>query len=419
MGVPQPFTHMKRIAVSAGLVALGVAASQASSMYGLNSMQTSKPWSIGASLRGFYDSNVNLAPDNEQDSFGFEISPTVGINLPFEQTLLTANYTYEYRYYDDNGNGDSACQSTHLFDASLIHSFTERISLELHDSFVFSEEPGLLDPAASFPGRSEAIRNFASVQSSWGVTPEISVVTGYRNSYYDYQNSMLSAFLDRMEHAANVDLRWQLARTTVGVFGYEFGAVGYLENDDLGFGITSEDRNKYSHKIYVGADHTFNPSLQGNARAGVEIDDYYNDPTDSGNTVSPWGQASLTYTYSADGSVKLGVSHAHNQTDEFSFSNDGKITRDQESTTVYVDLTHRITPKLVGGVTGRAQWSTFNGGEFDDKTDSIYGVAVNLTYNFNEHFSADLGYNYDKLNSDIMGREYDRSRVYLGVSAAY
>ena len=54
----------------------------------------------------------------------------------------------------------------------------------------------------------------------------------------------------------------------------------------------------------------------------------------------------------------------------------------------------------------------------DDKTDLIYGLGLNLEYFFNSYISAEIGYNWDKMDSDIIGN-WDRNRVYIGVTARY
>ena len=68
---------------------------------------------------------------------------------------------------------------------------------------------------------------------------------------------------------------------------------------------------------------------------------------------------------------------------------------------------------------GQIQHSTFNGGELNNETDIFYLVGLNFEYRFNPHFSANAGYNYDKLDSDLGGRSFDRNRVYIGVTASY
>jgi len=44
---------------------------------------------------------------------------------------------------------------------------------------------------------------------------------------------------------------------------------------------------------------------------------------------------------------------------------------------------------------------------------------VNLEYQFDQHLAAHVGYNYDRLVSDVAGRDFTRNRVYLGVTASY
>ena len=81
-------------------------------------------------------------------------------------------------------------------------------------------------------------------------------------------------------------------------------------------------------------------------------------------------------------------------------------------------LRHRITPKLYGGIIAQFQNSTYYGGTIDNDTDKFYLVGLNLQYRFTPNFSADVGYNYDKLDSQI-GNSYDRNRVYIGVTGSY
>ena len=49
---------MKKIVSAAGMAALGVVGLHAAAGDGLTRMETSKPWSLKANLRGFYDDNV-------------------------------------------------------------------------------------------------------------------------------------------------------------------------------------------------------------------------------------------------------------------------------------------------------------------------------------------------------------------------
>ena len=60
---------MKKIVSAAGMAALGVVGLHAAAGDGLTRTETSKPWSLKANLRGFYDDNVFTTPDNGFRSF--------------------------------------------------------------------------------------------------------------------------------------------------------------------------------------------------------------------------------------------------------------------------------------------------------------------------------------------------------------
>ncbi|MBI3849231.1 MAG: outer membrane beta-barrel protein [Verrucomicrobia bacterium] len=429
---------MKKIIASAGLVAFGAAGLQAAYAPGLSTQETSKPWSISATLRGFYDDNYNTAPagTNKLDSFGFEVMPKLGLNLPLDQTYIGLRYIYDLKYYIDREK--NKYDQTHQFDAILSHTFTERYSLDLTDSFALAQEPELLEPSGGTLVRTEGnnIRNRAAVNFNAQLTTLLGLALGYSNTFVDYDQTdddknvippSRSYLLDRMEHLANIDLRWQMLRQTVGVLGYQFGIVDFMSNETIASPIPppatvpADSRNNRSHYVYIGADQTFRPDLTGSVRVGGQYVDYFNDST-RGNIISPYANASLTYNYTTGSSVQLGVRHGRNATDI--------AVLDQESTGVYLQLNHRITPNLTGNLMGQFQHSVANGSRLNDGTatggipadgevDNFYLVGLNLAYRFNQYLSAEVGYNYDRLISDLSGRSFSRNRAYVGVTASY
>jgi hypothetical protein len=116
--------------------------------------------------------------------------------------------------------------------------------------------------------------------------------------------------------------------------------------------------------------------------------------------------------------VQIGFVHSFYATDVIAPFG-GRITGSQESSTVYGMISHQITPKLVAIANVRYQDSTFDGGLYGDQSDQFFSAGINLTYQINRFLSCEAGYNFDRLNSDIPGRSYDRNRVYIGVTATY
>src|SRR5258706_542996 len=159
---------MKKLIVSAGLVALGTSGLHAAYAPGLTEQQSSKPWTVSASLRGFYDDNITTASAAaaRQESFGFELAPKAELNLPLTQTLLQASYAYSLKYYADRQ--PHKADHTHEFNASMKHTFSERYKMNLTESFVSSQEPEILGVNLGAPQRSnaDAIHNYATLDFS-------------------------------------------------------------------------------------------------------------------------------------------------------------------------------------------------------------------------------------------------------------
>lgn len=424
-------TIMKRIYASLGVAAIGVASIQG--VHGQSS-DPAKSWSASASLRGFYDDNVNTAPsDSDQtETFGFEVSPSLSFALPLEQTTIAASYTYSYKWYDEEiNNKDGHDDNTHTFAASLRHNFSERLVMSVRDSFVVGQEPDVIRVGntadATYQRISgDNIRNYGAITFNAQITRPFGIEVGYANSLYDYDDDSdggYSSTLDRLEHEAHIDGRWYLQPDLVGILGYQFSLVDYTADLPIAVGSPHESdvRNNRSHYVYAGLEHNFRPNLVGSLRAGARFNDYYNSPSDESG-VSPYTQASLTYEYAVESRLEVGTSHDRRSTDQSSFYiQDDDLTLDADTTLVYVSLTHRIVPNLFGSVIGNFQYSTFNEGPVDGDSERYYGVGVNLRYHFNRHLSAEVGYNYDKLDSDsqVTDGDYDRNRVYIGATFTY
>jgi hypothetical protein len=405
----------------------------------------SKPWSISAALRGFYDDNINSAPKDspyEQDSFGFEVSPSVQLILPMEQGSLTAAYTYSYKYYDEKPAGSTGHDTqTHIFNLGFDHAFSERYQLSIKDSFALGQEPDILRAGNAMETyqrvSGDNMRNYGAINFDGTMTRQLGYQLGYANTWMNYDDdgptygpfgqvaASTSGLLDRIENIPHVDLHWLIQPQTTGILGYQFRDVNYTSDEAIAGTILipstviySDFRNSRSHYGYIGMDHTFRPDLTGSFRLGAQGTEYYNDPT-SDSKISPYLLASLRYAYMQDCSVELGLTTDRNATDVVGNYAQG-ITMDQQTTVAYLALTHKITPKLFGTISGQYQYSEFNGGAYDGEAENYYMAGVNLEYRINPHFGAHVGYNFDALDSDLGdARNMDRNRVYIGLTARY
>jgi len=433
---------MKKFFVSVGLIAVGTASLQGAYAPEWNSMEASM-WSVSGTLRGFYDDNYNTASSassagGKKSSFGFEVSPQINLNVPLQQTELGLRYGYGMYYYQEREHlGQNPIDQSHQLDLWVDHAFTERWQAKVLDSFVVGQEPELIDPNTSRAQRTDGnnIRNTGTVAVNTIWTRLFSTAFNYQNSIFDYQNSgatksnistsgpSLAGELNRIDQSVSLDFQWHVAPETMAFFGGAFEWVNYTGDEPIAQTgpasfYYSDTRNSLSYFGYAGVQRSLLANLSLTGKAGVQYTDNYNAPSGS-TSLNPYADISLVYTYLPGCYAQAGFTEMQNATDNVQVNNNGNITLNTESSTVYASINHKLTPKLLGTAIGRWQHSDYNQGPYNNQADDYYSLGLNLTYSFTPHFSADAGYNLDNYVSPVPNNGYKRSRVYLGVSAAY
>jgi hypothetical protein len=341
-------------------------------------------------------------------------------------------YVYSLKYFENRP--DHKYDQFHQADIKLSHAFTDRYKLDLADSFVKTREPDLIapinSPSATIRSRQDVLRNYGSATFNAGLTDQLSVMAGYSNTLYDFSDKgvgSLSALLDRMEHLATLNLRWQVLPSTVALVGYQFGVMDYTGDDitlipdpTSGRFLYSDERNNYSHYAYIGIDHNFNPQLETSVRLGAQLTEYWNLPGRDQDSVTPYADANVTYHMTPDSAIQLGVRHSKIATDASAL--------DQDNTTLYGSISYKILPQFTASALGQWQLNSFNEGvqtafgstdSFKNKDENFWLAGINLTYEINRFLGLEAGYNYDRLDSDLAFRSFSRNRVYIGLRASY
>ncbi len=447
---------MKSFFISAGLVAVGAAGLQ--SVLADDSANVSIPapspkiWSVSASLRGFYDSNyaVNQAV-SKKGSYGIELTPSVAIDDSLQQTDLGVRYTYGLYWYQQRQiMGINPFDQSHQLDLWVDHAFDERWHATVSDTFGVGQEPELIGNGAltgvPFRVNGDNIGNHFNFALDTQWTRQLSTAVHYQNDFYDYQNSgagvtnaavlpppaykltgngaSLAGLLNRIDQNAGVDLKWNFNPETMVFVGYTFDWVDYNANEPIQVSpdgskvFYSRDRNSYSDQVHAGVQYQFLANLTGTASAGAQYVDSYNESGSGAEAWSPYANVSLTYTYLPGSYVQLSFDQGDNPTYIAQAATDGSLTQYQESSTFSGSINHHFTEKLIGSVLGQYSYSEFHGGS-SIGPEALYSAGVNLTYIINQYLSTDIGYNYDKLRSDLAGTAYERNRVYIGLTATY
>ena len=423
---------MKKIIASASLAALSAAGVQAAYAPGLSPQEKAKAWTISGTLRGFYDDNpTSSIKANRQESWGVELSPSLAVNLALDQTLIGFNYTYDMRYYEARPRNDA--DHSHHVSLKINHAITERYKVEVSDTFNYAQEAELSQGIVSNPLRTDQnyLHNNGRLAFAAELTPILGLVLEYQNDYWDYDqtgNGSLSALLDRVEHLGSITARWQAMPNTVGLLTYSYGLIDHTSDESLRLlpngspplPPLAESRDATSHFVSVGAEQNFTSQLSGRARVGGQFTHYPNALAGQDDSVvSPYADASASWAYNPGSYLQLGVRHQRNQTDVAIGAAGTTPVQDQESTGIYGVVNHRITPNFTGSLLGQIQHSSFRGGGLEGNVDLLGAVGVNFAYQVNAFVTAEAGYNFDRLDSDLAGRSFSRNRIYFGLRASY
>ena len=434
---------MKKFVVSVGLAASGavvlnMSGSAQSALFG-----DGKDWNASASLQGFYDSNYSVG-SNQKGSYGIQFSPTVTATIPLTQTQIGFLYTYGLQWYQQRSQDNvNPYDQQHTVNLWVDHSFNENWDLKLADNFNVGQEPELLSGGGTLyrvNGNNIANLATATLKTDW--TREFSTSLVYQNNLYNYTYSTPTVSdpvpfawtLNRIDNAPELDLQWHLTPETMLFVGYQFLIENYTANEVIGYYYAgtppnqhgpypyySDSRDNINHYGYLGVQMNLLPNLVAAARAGFQYYKTINDPLANTSDVSPYADLSLIYTYNPGCNAQIGFIENRTATDVVSVNTvNYSLTQDLQSSEVYASVNHQLTPKLILTVIGKFTDSQFNGGQYDNETQTDYGLGVSANYNFTRHFSGQAGYNYDDVSAPAgTYQSYTRNRVYVGFAVAY
>lgn len=430
---------MKRFFVSFGLAASAVGIQSALGQ-AMTSGASPKIWNVSANLRGFYDDNYTVA-HNKTGSFGFQLSPSVSANKAYQQTDIGVRYTFGmYYYFQRADNGIDPLDYTHQADLWLDHAFNERFKLNVSDTLVIGQDPELVQGGAVVRVSGNNTVNTANVvlNSEW--TRQFSTATHYGNTLVNYQDTSVTNnngsnpsnayLLNRVDQSIGTDFQWHFQPETMGYIGYNYSWTLYTGNGYIAppqnvppsgklVQYPSGARNSRTHYAYVGVSEEFSPNLSGNFRVGGSYTDVYKDPVSPYTALSPYADLSVTYTYIPGSYVQAGFTQDQNATDVTAVNSQGQLTQFQETSLFYFSVNHQFNNKLSGSLLGQYSYSKFQSGAYNGTGDNNVNAAISFNYIINRHFSANCGYNFGSLLSNINQRSNNRDVVYLGLGANY
>ncbi len=396
---------------------MSVVSASAQGLYYVGSeAQESKPikWAVGASVT--YDDNVNPGFGPKQDSVG--LNPWVSLSF----VDITPQTTWEvyarlgliYYLDDNNVSGSNNLNSQSRAGVNLTHRFNERLRFSSQNFVSYELEPDYSYGYASSRQLSEYFywQTDNSIGYRW--TERLGTYTGLNLTGATYGNVSNN---DRFTWELYNQFRYQLGPQTVLTGDYRYAQT-------TGDGLASDSTDQY---ILAGVEQRFSPNTIGIVRVGVQL----RDVADGSSTSSPYGELALNSQITQPWMVRVFGRYGIEAYDTVLSHPSAGLVEFDDRRTLRIGITseYAISPMftVLTGVdyiptsyaSGRTVTTPPFLGGISDLNEDLLNLSVGVSVKFNDYLTGTASYNYTNSTSDVVGRDYDRNRISLGLSAEF
>ncbi len=384
---------------------MGITTASAFAVYApIPEQEQGKLLTIYATAGAYYDSNIFGAPSDELSSMVYQVSPRFVFNVSAtDQTLVSVSYQLSVDYFADRPGKQFL--DSHNASASVRHTFSPRLELELSDSYQLSKNPESLLPGLSTvlnTDQSYSLNQFdgrlaANLTKRTGLTLKTRVAT------FSYDNAVLAEELDRSEYLAGLALTHALLPEIQAVAEYRHQTIRYTDG--------GETKDKDSDFALVGADYVLSARTALSGRIGAE----YRRRKGAGDEAMPYAELAVKADYAKGSYVSAGYGFSVEEVSNLDVYTDMEVHR------FFANVQQTLSPRLVA--TGSLSWEPgrLNGREgvsLDrDETNAKLGLA--LIYRLNTRWTISATVDRDDVTSDDPGRMLKRTRGGLTVRCVF
>ena len=371
------------------------------------------PIHLNNRLRLGYDDNVYQAGEataadgstvthDETDSFRIIEELEMLVNLNLQRTYLGLRYRPSFIWYSDRDDDDT--DFLHDVDLNFVQKITPALVLSISDTLRASQLPELQDENYVVRAKDDNYYNSALATLSYNVRPETRLDLSGRYILLRYTEDA-NENDNYYSAVGGLTLRQQLASRTTLMGDLRYQTVVYDEAE--------EAYNRDANSVFggLGVEQTFNPKLLGSLRAGVEQRMYDNEAAD--DNTQPYGELSMTFLPTPATRITTAASYSIYESDIATYLS-------QNRTYLSLSFAHDFTTKLNFYLSGayslnqyEADYALETGAV--DADESSFLLSARLAYRINRINWLEVGYQFIKLDSDLVNREsYDRNRFDIG-----
>lgn len=368
-------------------------------------------WVVGASLT--YDDNVSPGSPEKESSVG--VNPYVGLSFVniTPQTTWDVYARLGLIYYLDSPEGMDDVSSQSRAGINLTHRFSERLRFSSRNFISYELEP---DYSYGYASSRQAGEYFYwqtdnSIGFRW--SERFATYTGFSltgTTYADVANN------DRFTWELYNQVRYQLGPQTVLTGDYRYAQTS-------GDGVSTDSTDQY---ILGGVEHRFSPNTIGIVRAGVQLREI--DAAGGSNSSSPYLELALNSQVNEQFRIRAFARYGIESYDTVQFHPTAGLVEFDDRRTLRIGISsdYAISPmlSLFGGIdyipTDYQEGRTIPGGlSASDLSEDMLNAYIGLSVKINDYLTGTASYNYTTSSSDIAGRDYDRNRISVGLSAEF
>lgn len=408
----------KQFALGAASLLMAGFASADGLYYVGSDAQESSPlkWVVG--LDAVYDNNVTPGVGTRENAFS--LNPYVGLSV----VNITPQTTWDVYarlgliyYLDAPSNVDDTYGQARI-GANLNHRFNERLRFSSRNFIAYELEPDYSYGFATSRQLSEYFywQTDNSVGYRW--SERFATYTGFVLSGLDYDSGMPNS--DRFSWTLYNQFRYQLSPQTVATLDYR-----YTNTEGDGAAADTTD-----HFLLAGIEHRFSPNSIIIVRAGAQFHD-----VDGGeDSTSPFLELATSTRVNEQFTVRAFARYSLESYDTTqSYGNALYDFSERQTLRIGVSAEYAISQAL--SVFGGVDYipSSFDEGRFvswnglgavpqprvSGLDEDLINAYIGLSLKFTDNLSGSLTYNFTDSSSDLNNRDYDRSRVSVGVRAEF
>jgi hypothetical protein len=321
-------------------------------------------------------------------------------------TDVAVHYVYFATYYSHREGEQNDIDQSHDFTFDVSHEFSPRFRVNLAEEFRPGFEPSVDNGQTQRMG--DHVENNLIISTAYSMGGRWELPVNFRHYFMRYADSEVANVQDWQLYSGSVGIRYNWTPQT---------RLGLLATHEVS-AYEDVNRDRTADRFHFTVSHAFTPRLSVDADVGGEVSFF---DQQGGAEINPNIRISANYALSPR-TVLTGQFQARTLPTEV------VQYMQQQSYNFMLGVSHQFTSRLTMGANVLYVPTEYDYKVHTDFSDlpsgtppppksqqheDIVSLGLNMSYQFNMHWRAEIGATHTSVSSDMVGRTYDRTIGYV------